>query len=126
MPHKDIVRSRSRKILTAGLDFARGRLHKRSREKIGDVPIASRKGKSMTEKKDRVFSGIQPSGNLTLGNYLGAIRNWVGLQKQYESLFCVVDMHAITVSQNPDDLRHSTRQSLKYTFTVYLSPKIRI
>ncbi|MAU40462.1 MAG: tryptophan--tRNA ligase [Kordiimonas sp.] len=77
----------------------------------------------MTEKKDRVFSGIQPSGNLTLGNYLGAIRNWVGLQKQYESLFCVVDMHAITVSQNPDDLRHSTREVAAGLIAAGLDPK---
>ncbi|WP_138380462.1 tryptophan--tRNA ligase [Luteithermobacter gelatinilyticus] len=64
----------------------------------------------MTTQQDRVFSGVQPSGNLTLGNYLGAIRNWVGLQKQYESIFCVVDMHAITVWQDPEELRRATRE----------------
>lgn len=57
-----------------------------------------------------VFSGIQPTGNLHLGNYLGAIRNWVGLQHQHPSLFCIVDMHAITVPQDPAALRASIRE----------------
>ncbi len=64
----------------------------------------------MTEYKQRIFSGVQPSGNLTLGNYLGAIRNWVTLQKTYESIFCVVDLHAITVWQDPATLRRATRE----------------
>ncbi len=51
--------------------------------------------------KPIIFSGIQPSGNLHLGNYLGAIRNWVALQEKYQSIFCVVDLHAITVPQDP-------------------------
>ena len=59
---------------------------------------------------DRIFSGVQPSGNLHLGNYLGAIRNFVRLQDQFECVYCVVDMHAITAWQEPDDLRHSTRE----------------
>ncbi len=57
----------------------------------------------------RIFSGVQPTGNLHLGNYLGAIRNWVKLQDDYECLFCVVDLHAITVWQEPEKLRQSTR-----------------
>lgn len=64
----------------------------------------------MTDFKQRIFSGVQPSGNLTLGNYLGAIRNWVALQKSYESIFCVVDLHAITVWQDPETLRAATRE----------------
>ena len=60
--------------------------------------------------KNRIFSGIQPTGNLHLGNYLGAVRNWVGLQKDYECLFCMVDLHAITVWQDPAALRQSTRE----------------
>jgi tryptophanyl-tRNA synthetase len=56
----------------------------------------------------RIFSGIQPSGNLHLGNYLGAIRNWVRLQDQYESIFCIVDLHAITIPQDPAALRAKT------------------
>lgn len=63
----------------------------------------------MTEKK-RVLSGIQPSGNLTLGNYLGALRQWVAEQDNYESYFCIVDMHAITVPQDPESLRQKTRE----------------
>lgn len=59
---------------------------------------------------NRIFSGVQPTGNLHLGNYLGAIRNWVALQADYECLFCVVDLHAITVWQDPGQLRASTRE----------------
>ena len=58
----------------------------------------------------RIFSGVQPTGNLHLGNYLGAIRNWVRLQNDYECIFCMVDLHAITVWQDPDELRASTRE----------------
>ncbi|MFH1806481.1 MAG: tryptophan--tRNA ligase [Pseudomonadota bacterium] len=59
---------------------------------------------------DRIFSGAQPTGNLHLGNYLGAIRNWVALQKDFECVFCVVDLHAITVWQNPQELRSNIRE----------------
>jgi tryptophanyl-tRNA synthetase len=59
---------------------------------------------------NRIFSGVQPTGNLHLGNYLGAIRNWVDLQKDYDCIFCIVDLHAITVPQDPDELRRSTRE----------------
>jgi len=58
----------------------------------------------------RVFSGIQPSGELHIGNYLGAVKNWVGLQGQYESFFCVVDYHAITIPYEPADLRRRRRE----------------
>jgi tryptophanyl-tRNA synthetase len=58
----------------------------------------------------RIFSGIQPSGELHIGNYLGAVKNWVALQEQYESFFCVVDYHAITAPYAPDDLRRRTRE----------------
>jgi tryptophanyl-tRNA synthetase len=58
----------------------------------------------------RVFSGIQPSGIPTLGNYLGAIRNWVALQAEHECLYCVVDLHAITTWQEPETLRQQTRE----------------
>ena len=60
--------------------------------------------------RGRIFSGIQPTGNLHLGNYLGAILNWVALQHDFESIYCVVDLHAITVHQDPADLRKSTRE----------------
>ena len=57
----------------------------------------------------RVFSGIQPTGQLHLGNYLGAIRQWVAMQDTHECIYCVVDLHAITVHQSPADLTHGTR-----------------
>jgi tryptophanyl-tRNA synthetase len=59
---------------------------------------------------NRIFSGVQPTGNLHLGNYLGAIRNWVKLQKDYDCIFCIVDLHALTLPQNPDELRKHTRE----------------
>jgi tryptophanyl-tRNA synthetase len=59
---------------------------------------------------NRIFSGVQPTGNLHLGNYLGAIRNWVRLQDQFDCIFCIVDLHAITVWQEPAELRKSTRE----------------
>jgi len=59
---------------------------------------------------NRIFSGIQPTGNLHLGNYLGAIRNWVALQNDYDCIFCIVDLHALTQPQNPAELRASTRE----------------
>ena len=58
----------------------------------------------------RIFSGVQPTGNLHLGNYLGAIRNWARLQHDYECLYCVVDLHAITVPQDPKELAANTRE----------------
>ncbi|HEX2723994.1 MAG TPA: tryptophan--tRNA ligase, partial [Gemmatimonadaceae bacterium] len=58
----------------------------------------------------RIFSGIQPSGELHIGNYLGAVKNWVALQREYESFFCIVDYHAITVPYEPQDLRRRTRE----------------
>jgi tryptophanyl-tRNA synthetase len=63
--------------------------------------------------KKRVFSGIQPSGDLHLGNYLGAIRNWVLEQYEHENIFCVVDMHAITVPQDPKELHKRSRDLAK-------------
>src|SRR5215468_2163064 len=59
---------------------------------------------------NRIFSGVQPTGNLHLGNYLGAIRNWVALQHDYECIFCIVDLHALTLPQDPAELMASTRE----------------
>jgi tryptophanyl-tRNA synthetase len=59
---------------------------------------------------NRIFSGVQPTGHLHLGNYLGAIRNWVGLQETFECIFCIVDLHAITLPQDPKLLADHTRQ----------------
>ncbi len=75
---------------------------------------------------NRIFSGIQPSGNLTLGNYLGAIRNWVGLQQDFECIFCVVDLHAITQPMDPDDLRRSTREVAAGMIASGVDPKANI
>lgn len=58
--------------------------------------------------KKRVFSGVQPTGKVTLGNYLGAIRNWKPLQEEYDCLYCVVDLHSLTVTQVPAELRANT------------------
>src|SRR6202521_2073055 len=55
--------------------------------------------------KARVLSGLQPTGNLHIGNYLGALKNWVKIQYDYECIFCIVDLHAITVPQDPEQLR---------------------
>lgn len=63
------------------------------------------------ENKKLIFSGIQPTGTFTLGNYLGAVRNWGPLQDEYNCIYCVVDMHAITVRQEPAKLRQNTLNS---------------
>src|SRR6185503_2792318 len=65
--------------------------------------------------KTRVFSGMQPSGNLHIGNYLGALKNWVRIQYDYQSIFCIVDLHAVTVYQDPAELR-SAIESLAALF----------
>ncbi len=77
----------------------------------------------MEEKKKVIFSGIKPSGDLTLGNYLGAIKNWVTLQESYDSYFCVVDLHAITVRQNPAELRKRTLEILSIYMASGLDPE---
>ena len=59
---------------------------------------------------NRIFSGVQPTGNLHLGNYLGAIRNWVRLQNDYDCIFCIVDLHALTLPQDPAELTRHTRE----------------
>jgi len=59
---------------------------------------------------NRIFSGVQPTGNLHLGNYLGAIRNWVALQRDFDCIFCIVDLHALTLPQDPQELRAQTRE----------------
>ncbi|MCO6419935.1 tryptophan--tRNA ligase [Siccirubricoccus sp. KC 17139] len=71
----------------------------------------------------RVFSGIQPSGIPTLGNYLGAIRNWVPLQETHDAIYCVVDLHAITVWQEPKQLAAQTREMAAALIACGLDPK---
>jgi len=75
------------------------------------------------DSKKTIFSGIQPSGNLTIGNYLGALRNWEKLQNDYNCLFCIVDMHAITVRQVPADLRRRSYEALALYMACGISPE---
>jgi tryptophanyl-tRNA synthetase len=71
----------------------------------------------------RVLSGVQPSGNLHIGNYLGALSNWVRIQHDYESIFCIVDLHAITVYQKPDELRAAIRDLAALFLAAGIDPK---
>ena len=75
------------------------------------------------EKKQIIFSGIQPSGTLTLGNYIGALRNFSLLQDDYDCIYCIVDMHAITVRQNPADLRRRCMELAAIYIASGLDPK---
>jgi tryptophanyl-tRNA synthetase len=70
----------------------------------------------------RIFSGIQPSGELHIGNYLGAVKNWAELQRSYESFFCIVDYHAITIPYEPEDLRARTREMMVSLLAAGLDP----
>ena len=70
----------------------------------------------------RIFSGIQPSGELHIGNYLGAVKNWAELQRSYESFFCIVDYHAITIPYEPEDLRTRTREMMVSLLAAGLDP----
>lgn len=72
----------------------------------------------------RIFSGAQPTGNVHLGNYLGALRNWVALQHEYESFFCIVNLHAITVAQNPELLAEKTRDLARIYLAVGIDPEV--
>ena len=74
------------------------------------------------EEKKNIFSGMQPSGDLTLGSYLGALKNWVELSETYECYYCIVDMHAITVRQDPADLRRRALSQLAQYIAAGLDP----
>jgi tryptophanyl-tRNA synthetase len=74
----------------------------------------------------RIFSGVQPTGNLHLGNYLGAIRNWARLQADYDCIYCIVDMHAITVPQDPAELRANTREVAAGLLAAGIDPSANI
>jgi tryptophanyl-tRNA synthetase len=76
--------------------------------------------------KERVFSGVQPTGNLHLGNYLGAITKFVALQDTHDCIYCVVDLHAITVPQDPDALRNSIREVTAAFIACGIDPKKHI
>jgi len=71
----------------------------------------------------RIFSGIQPSGELHIGNYLGAVKNWVALQHEHPAFFCIVNYHAITVPYTPEDLRRRTREMAVSLFAAGLDPE---
>ena len=73
--------------------------------------------------KKRVFSGVQPTGNVTIGNYLGAIRNWKPLQEQYDCLYCVVDLHSLTVTQVPAELRKKTMELVALYIACGIDPQ---
>src|SRR5438093_7539383 len=72
----------------------------------------------------RIFSGVQPTGNIHLGNYLGALRNWVALQGDYESFFCIVNLHAITLAQDPQVLAAKTRELARIYLAVGIDPEV--
>ena len=80
----------------------------------------------MTEHKSRVFSGVQPTGNLHLGNYLGAITKFVALQESHDCLYCVVDLHAITVWQDPKELEHNIREVTAAFIAAGIDPESHI
>ncbi len=77
----------------------------------------------MSEQKKVIFSGMQPSGIITLGNYLGALKNWINLQDEYNCLYCIVDMHAITVRQDPIALRKNARELMMLYIAAGLDPE---
>ncbi|MEG0750441.1 MAG: tryptophan--tRNA ligase [Oscillospiraceae bacterium] len=74
-------------------------------------------------KKPRVFSGIQPTGGFTLGNYIGAIRNWDKLQSECDCVYCVVDLHSITIRHNPSDLRRQIREAAAMLLACGVDPE---
>ena len=74
--------------------------------------------------KKRIFSGAQPTGNLHIGNYLGALKNWVKLQNEYESFFCIVNLHAVTLPQNPQILKQKTLDLARIYLASGVDPKI--
>src|SRR5580658_7796560 len=76
--------------------------------------------------KARVFSGVQPTGNLHIGNYLGALKNWVEIQGGYESIFGIVDLHAVTVFQEPAELRQKILETAALFLAVGIDPKTSI
>jgi len=82
----------------------------------------------MSQQQDKkiIFSGIQPSGHLTIGNYIGAIRNWLDLQYEYQCLFCVVDLHSLTVRQDPKELRKRCLEFMGQYMACGLDPEVNL
>jgi tryptophanyl-tRNA synthetase len=75
------------------------------------------------QNRQRVFSGIQPSGTPHLGSYLGALKNWVSIQDDYENYYCIVDLHALTAPQDPKVLRHNVRETTAVYLAAGLDPE---
>jgi len=73
--------------------------------------------------KARVLSGVQPSGQLHVGNYLGALKNWAEIQTRYESIFCIVDLHAVTVYQDPKELLGKIRETAALFIAAGINPE---
>ena len=71
----------------------------------------------------RVLSGLQPSGDLHLGNYLGAVRNWVADQERFDCFYCIVDLHALTLDISPDELRSRTEETALDLVAAGLDPE---
>lgn len=76
--------------------------------------------------KKRTFSGIQPTGNIHIGNYLGAIRHWVRSQAEFDNIFCIVDLHAITIPQDPQKLKAKIREVAGLLFAAGIDPKLSV
>jgi len=90
-----------------------------TQQRVGETAI----GEGQRGARMRVFSGIQPSGEVQLGNYLGAIKGWVERQSEKENFFCIVDLHAITTPQDPTELRRRTRTLAAMLFACGLDPE---
>ena len=80
----------------------------------------------MSFKNHTVLSGVQPSGNLHIGNYLGAIKNFINMQDDFNCYFCVVDLHAITVKQDPESLRRNTLEVVATYLASGIDPKLSV
>lgn len=101
----------------------RRQIHSSVRAAVATETPSGTEDTPKTERRLRVLSGVQPTGDLHLGNYLGAIRNWVDLQETYDTFFCVVDLHAITVAHEPAKLLESTRTSAATYIAAGIDPE---
>lgn len=118
-----MVRGMNDRVGCGSSCFRNRRLHRMTASIETASKPASTSEQETTDKpkqKVRVLSGVQPTGTLTIGNYLGAIRQWVGLQDEYETFYCVVDLHAVTAPHNAKKLREETLQAA----AVYLASGI--
>ncbi len=87
------------------------------------MELENKEVQARPERKKKIFSGVQPSGTITLGNYIGAIRNWVKLQDDYDCAFAMMDMHTITVRQTPAELRRRTLELMALYIACGIDPK---